>query len=59
MRLSSSKLKMSYISGENLKKLKIKQKILLRVVSYDVFLIFATVEHRQIPFEASVIKINL
>ena len=55
MELSSIKLKkLSYISGGNMQSLKIKQKNLLKVVSYDVFSIFATVKHREIPCEANV-----
>ena len=46
--LSSPKLK-KHISGENLQSLKIKLKILLKVVSNDVFSIFTTVKHREIP----------
>ena len=34
--------------------LKIKQKSLLKVISFDVFSIFATVKHRDIPCEANV-----
>ena len=34
--------------------LKIKQKNLLKVISFDVFSIFATVKHREIPCEANV-----
>ena len=37
--------KASYISGGNLQCLKIKQKNLFKVVSYDVFSTFTTVKH--------------
>ena len=37
--------KPSYISGGNLQCLKIKQKNLFKVVSYDVFSIFTTLKH--------------
>ena len=57
MKRSIPKLKKtSYISEENLQSLKIKQKILLKVVAYDVFSIFATVNHREFPVKQMLCK---
>ena len=53
MELSSLKLK-KLSSGGKLQSLNIKQKNLFKVVSYDVFSVFATVRHREIPCEANV-----
>ena len=39
---------------QNFKSLKIKQENLLKVVFYDVFSIFITVKHKEIPCGANV-----
>ena len=52
MELSNLKLSL----GGKLQSLKIKQKNLAKVVSYDVFSVFTTEKHRQMPCEANVME---